>query len=78
MRTIAPTYYEGHPFLDSTDGVYRQASASHEHCWDGSHGPQSEYIHQHVHQDTGHDHNRAEAHLGSEQTALRHHDHHIC
>jgi len=67
-----------HPTLESTDGTYRQGSASHQYCFDNSHGPQSEYIHQHVHQNLDSDWWLLEAHIGSQQTGLAHHDHADC
>jgi hypothetical protein len=73
--------FTGHPFLTSTDGTYRQASASYQDCPSagGQHGPQAEYIHSHVHIfPGGKDHNVIEAHLGSQQTGLAHHEHHPC
>jgi hypothetical protein len=73
--------FTGHPQLTSTDGTHRQASASYQDCpsWGGEHGPQAEYIHSHVHIfPGGRDHNTIEAHLGSQQTGLAHHEHHPC
>jgi hypothetical protein len=67
-----------HPTLESTDGNWRRGSASYQWCFNNQHGWQAEYIHQHVHQDLDMDHWLAEAHIGSEQTALAHHDHADC
>jgi hypothetical protein len=68
-----------HPFLTSTDGAHRQASASFRHCINGMHWPQAEYIHSHVHMtDEGVWYRYAEAHLGSQQTGMGHHIHFRC
>jgi hypothetical protein len=67
-----------HPTLESTDGNARQGSASYQWCSNKSHGPQSEYINTHVHQNLDMDWWLAEAHIGSQQTGLAHHDHAAC
>lgn len=36
---------DGHPFLDSTDGTHRAASAAYQVCYGGSHSPDGQYIH---------------------------------
>jgi hypothetical protein len=69
--------HQGHPFLTSTDGTHRQGSASYFVCI-GWHGPQAEYIHSHVHIDPGIWYRELEAHIGSQQTGMGHHDHFPC
>lgn len=69
--------HQGHPFLTSTDGTHRQASASYRLCIN-YHGPQAEYIHSHVHIDPGFWYRELEAHLGSQQTGMGHHVHYPC
>lgn len=68
---------DGHPFLSSTDGTNRQGSAAYQSCG-GYHSPQSEYIHTHVHRYTDLWYRLQEAHIGSQQTGLAHHDHPNC
>jgi hypothetical protein len=70
--------HQGHPFLTSTDGTHRQGSASYAICAPAWHGPQAEYIHSHVHIDPGIWYREIEAHIGSQQTGMGHHDHFDC
>jgi hypothetical protein len=70
---------DAHPELQSTDGAARQGSASHLFCGSGIHGVQAEYIASHIHQpNVARPHFVVEAHIGSQQTGLAHHDHHPC
>jgi hypothetical protein len=69
-----------HPFLTSTDGAYRQASAAYQACpaYGGQHSTQAEYIHSHVHHFSDYYVASVEAHLGSQQTGMAHHVHYPC
>jgi hypothetical protein len=69
---------DGHPFLDSTDGHARSASAAYYVCFGGPHSPDGQYIHTHVHRYSDRSYIDMEAHIFSTQTGLLHHAHHPC
>jgi hypothetical protein len=69
---------DGHPFLDSTDGHARNASAAYQNCYGGWHSPDGQYIGTHVHRYTNTWYIFIEAHLFSTQTGLNHHAHRPC
>lgn len=78
MNTTSAPRYDGHPFLDSTDGAHRDAIAAWRHCPSGIHSDESRYISQHVHINTDIWYRYLEAHLTSGQTGMGHHIHFPC
>lgn len=71
---------DAHPFLYSTDGTARNASAAYLTCpgYGNIHSTNAEYIGTHVHKWSDYHWLIVEAHLGSDQTSLSHHAHGQC
>lgn len=70
--------YNGHPFLESTDGANREAIAAWRHCPSGVHSGEARYISSHVHIVTDTWYRYMEAHTTSGQTGMSHHIHFRC